>query len=47
MTTNLCFGGVDYRQVFIAAAGLGQLLTLTAPVAGLPLHPFRNRGGES
>jgi gluconolactonase len=44
MTTNLCFGGPDYRQVFIAAAGLGQLLTLVAPVAGLPLHPFRARG---
>jgi gluconolactonase len=47
MTTNLCFGGPDYRQVFIAAAGLGQLLTLIAPVAGLPLHPFRALGGAS
>jgi gluconolactonase len=47
MTTNLCFGGADYRQVFIAAAGLGQLLTLTAEAAGLPLHPFRNHEGEA
>jgi gluconolactonase len=47
MTTNLCFGGPDYRQVFIAAAGLGQLLTLTASVAGLPLHPFRTRGATA
>jgi gluconolactonase len=47
MTTNLCFGGPEYRQVFIAAAGLGQLLTLTAPVAGLPLHPFRARGAAA
>jgi len=41
MTTNLCFGGPGHRRLFITAAGLGSVLTVTAPVPGLTLHPFR------
>lgn len=39
LTTNVCFGGPDLKRVFITAAKLGAVLTLTAPVAGLPLRP--------
>lgn len=37
MTTNLCFGGSDGRDVFVTAAGLGKVLTFRADVPGLAL----------
>jgi gluconolactonase len=37
MTTNLCFGGLDDRSLFVTAAGWGQVLRLDVGVAGAPL----------
>lgn len=37
MTTNVCFGGPDHRDVFITAAGIGTVLTLRSDVPGLTL----------
>lgn len=39
MTTNCCFGGESGGELFITAAGLGQVLRLPAGVTGLPLYP--------
>jgi gluconolactonase len=46
LTTNVCFGGPELKQVFITAAMRGSVLTLTAPAAGLPLHPYRSAGTQ-
>ena len=37
MTTNLCFGGSDGRDLFVTAAGWGQLLRLRADTPGIAL----------
>ena len=37
MTTNLCFGGPDGRDLFVTAAGVGQVLRLRTDVPGLAL----------
>lgn len=37
MTTNLCFGGPDHKDVFVTAAGLGTVLTFKSDVPGLAL----------
>jgi gluconolactonase len=37
MTTNLCFGGADGRDLFITAAGWGQVLRLRADIPGAAL----------
>jgi gluconolactonase len=42
MTTNCCFGGADRKDLFVTAAGSGQLLKLTTQVTGLTLFPFRS-----
>ena len=38
MTTNLCFGGTDGREVFVTAAGIGKVLRLRAEAPGLALR---------
>jgi gluconolactonase len=42
MTTNCCFAGPDSKDLFVTAAGSGQLLKLTTQVTGLALFPFRS-----
>lgn len=37
-TTNLCFGGQDWRDAFICLSGSGQLVRARWPGPGLPLH---------
>jgi gluconolactonase len=37
MTTNICFGGSDWRDVFITAAGTGTVLKLRSDAPGLQL----------
>jgi gluconolactonase len=38
MTTNICFGGHDYRTAFITSSGLGKLLAMPWPHPGLRLN---------
>jgi gluconolactonase len=38
MTTNLCFGGADYRTVYVTLGSTGQLLRMRWPRPGLPLN---------
>lgn len=38
MTTNLCFGGDDRRDLFVTAAGWGKLLRCRVDSPGLPLR---------
>ncbi|WP_084688107.1 SMP-30/gluconolactonase/LRE family protein [Paraburkholderia oxyphila] len=38
MTTNICFGGDDRRDVFITAAGIGTVIKLRSGAPGLRLH---------
>jgi gluconolactonase len=37
MTTNICFGGSDRRDVFVTAAGIGTVLKLRSDAPGLRL----------
>lgn len=39
MATNLCFGGMDGRDLFVTAAGWGKLLRLRTDVPGMMLFP--------
>lgn len=36
-TTNICFGGADRRTAFITLSGIGQLIAMAWPEAGLEL----------
>lgn len=38
ITTNVCFGGADLRTAYVTLSGIGQLVTLAWPEAGLRLH---------
>ena len=37
-TTNICFGGPDLRTAFVTLSGIGQLVSLPWPEAGLRLN---------
>ncbi|MGI4802471.1 MAG: SMP-30/gluconolactonase/LRE family protein [Janthinobacterium lividum] len=37
-TTNICFGGQDLRTAFITLSGIGQLVSMPWPAAGLKLN---------
>ena len=37
LTTNLCFGGADGRDLFVTAAGWGRVLRMRTDVSGLAL----------
>ena len=39
MTTNCCFGGIERQDLFVTAAGRGQLLRLRTESKGLELYP--------
>jgi gluconolactonase len=47
MTTNCCFGGAQGKDLFVTAAGTGQLLKLRTDSVGLPLFPFRDSSGTA
>ena len=36
--TNICFGGADLRTAYITLSGVGKLVAMEWPRAGLPLH---------
>jgi gluconolactonase len=38
ITTNICFGGPDYRTAYITASSTGRLLAMDWPFKGLKLH---------
>lgn len=38
LTTNVCFGGPDYRTAFITLSGTGRLVSTPWPYKGLKLH---------
>jgi gluconolactonase len=38
MVTNICFGGPDLRDAFITMSGVGQLIKMRWPEAGLKLN---------
>jgi gluconolactonase len=38
MVTNICFGGADMRDAFITMSGVGQLIRMRWPDAGLKLN---------
>lgn len=38
ITTNICFGGPDFRTAFITASSTGRLLRMQWPYKGLRLH---------
>lgn len=38
LTTNICFGGEDLRTAYITLSSTGQLVSMTWPTAGTPLH---------
>jgi gluconolactonase len=40
MTTNCCFGGSEGKDLFVTAAGSGELLRLRTDATGLALFPF-------
>ncbi|MFX6036216.1 SMP-30/gluconolactonase/LRE family protein, partial [Acinetobacter baumannii] len=37
-TTNLAFGGVDGKSLFITESQTGSILRANVPVAGLPMY---------
>jgi gluconolactonase len=41
MTTNCCFGGSQGQDLFVTAAGTGELLRLRTDATGLALFPYR------
>ena len=40
-TTNICFGGKDLRTAYITLSGIGQLVAMPWPTAGLKLNDGR------
>jgi gluconolactonase len=38
MTTNICFGGPDLRTAYITLSGVGKLVAVPWPTAGLKLN---------
>ena len=38
MVTNICFGGADMRDAYITMSGVGQLIRMRWPEAGLKLN---------
>jgi gluconolactonase len=40
-TTNICFGGPDLRTAYITLSGVGKLVAVDWPVAGLRLNYAR------
>jgi gluconolactonase len=43
MTTNCCFGGPQHNDLYVTAAGAGELLRLSTQATGLALYPHRHR----
>ncbi len=38
LTTNICFGGKDLQTAFITLSSVGQLVSMTWDIPGLPLN---------
>jgi gluconolactonase len=45
--TNCCFGGDDFRTLYVTSSDEGRLLALRWPVPGMRLHPDRSGGREA
>src|SRR5439155_21019569 len=41
VTSNCCFGGPDYRTLFVTCSGAGRVIAFATAIPGLPLYPFR------
>jgi gluconolactonase len=41
-TTNLAFGGVQRKQLFVTDSTHGRILTTTLDTPGQPIHPCKN-----